>query len=81
MTLSDKTYFEQFELEIGQNIKDYIQRFDFINQNIDLGYQTQASAVYSSNIEGNSIDLNSFMNNFSIFFKKIYQIKSLKYKK
>ena len=62
MKLSDKTYFDQFQKVIGKNVKDYIQRFDFGGQNIDLGYQTQASAVFSSNIEGNSIDLNAFMN-------------------
>lgn len=62
MKLSEKTYFDQFQKVIGKNIKDYIQHFDFADQNIDLVYQTQASAVYSSNIEGNSIDLNSFMN-------------------
>ena len=62
MKLSDKPYFDHFQKEIGKNIKDYIQNFDFGGKNIDLGYQTQASAVYSSNIEGNSIDLNSFMN-------------------
>ncbi len=32
------------------------------DQNIDLEYSTIASAVYSSNIEGNTVDLNSFMN-------------------
>ena len=62
MKLSDKTYFDQFQKLIGKDIGDFIQRFDFKGRNIDLGYQTQASAVYSSNIEGNSIDLNSFMN-------------------
>jgi Fic family protein len=62
MILSDKTYFNQFQKATGENIKQYIQHFDFAGQNLDLDYQTQASAVYSSNIEGNSIDLNSFMN-------------------
>ena len=62
MKLSDKTYFDQFQKAVGKNVKDYIKRFDFGDQNIDLSYQTLASAVYSSNIEGNSIDLNSFMN-------------------
>ena len=62
MRLSEKNYFDQFQKVIGKDIKHYIQHFDFTDQNIDLGYQTQASAVYSSNIEGNSIDLNSFMN-------------------
>ena len=62
MKLLDKPYFDQFQKQIGNDVKGYIQHFDFGSQNTDLGYQTQASAVYSSNIEGNSIDLNSFMN-------------------
>lgn len=62
MKLSDQTYFEQFQRLIGKNLRNNIQAFDFDEPNVNLGYQTQASAVYSSNIEGNSIDLNSFMN-------------------
>ena len=47
---------------IGNQITQLIREFDFSEKSSDLGYKTQASAVYSSNIEGNSIDLNSFMN-------------------
>ena len=39
-----------------------IEQYDFTNKNGDFSYLTKASAVYSSNIEGNTIDLNSFMN-------------------
>ncbi len=39
-----------------------VSSYDFTEKNGGLEYKTQASAVYSSNIEGNSIDLNSFMN-------------------
>lgn len=55
-------YFPEYQELIGKQIDKLIKNFDFTDQNTDLGYQTQASAVYSSNIEGNSIDLNSFMN-------------------
>lgn len=62
MKITDKRYFKQYQLLIGSELKNLVQNFDFIEKNSDLGYQTQASAVYSSNIEGNTIDLNSFMN-------------------
>ena len=39
-----------------------IEKFDFSENKGGFDYLTKASAVYSSNIEGNSIDLNSFMN-------------------
>ncbi|RNL55131.1 Fic family protein [Pedobacter jejuensis] len=62
MVLTDKVYFEQYRALIGKDIENLVSQFDFIEQNGDLGYQTQVSAVYSSNIEGNTIDLNSYMN-------------------
>jgi len=61
MDITDKRYFDQYKLTIGDlNLR--VQHFDFQQRGHDLTYQTQASAVYSSNIEGNTIDLNSFMN-------------------
>ncbi|MBC7901763.1 MAG: Fic family protein [Saprospiraceae bacterium] len=62
MTIADRHYFDKFNFLIGGELRELVDRFDFTGQNGDLNYQTQASAVYSSNIEGNSIDLNSFMN-------------------
>lgn len=62
MKITDKKYFDQYHELTGKDLKNLISQFDFIDQNGDLGYQTQASAIYSSNIEGNTIDLNSFMN-------------------
>lgn len=62
MKIADKKYFEQYNSLIGKDLKNLVNYFDFTEQNGDLGYQTQASAVYSSNIEGNTVDLNSFMN-------------------
>ena len=62
MIITDKQYFEQYESLIGNELKSIVQNFDFSEKTSDLSYQTQASAVYSSNIEGNTIDLNSFMN-------------------
>jgi Fic family protein len=62
MEITDKRYFDQYKGLIGDDLNWLVQKFDFNQRNYDLTYQTQASAVYSSNIEGNTIDLNSFMN-------------------
>jgi len=62
MEITDKKYFSEYTDRIGHEIEFLISRFDFSDAHVDLGYSTQASAVYSSNIEGNSVDLNSFMN-------------------
>jgi len=62
MKVTDEKYLVQYNSLVGKEIENLITEFDFTEQNGDLGYQTQASAVYSSNIEGNTIDLNSFMN-------------------
>jgi Fic family protein len=62
MRIIDEKYFERYNDLIGNQIESLCESFDFVEKSIDVGYQTQASAVYSSNIEGNSIDLNSFMN-------------------
>jgi hypothetical protein len=59
--IADK-YSNQYDSLIGKQINNLILSFDFTEKTTDLGYKTQTSAVYSSNIEGNSIDLNSFMN-------------------
>jgi Fic family protein len=62
MRIIDDKYFNQYDSLIGKQIDNLTISFDFTEKTTDLGYKTQASAVYSSNIEGNSIDLNSFMN-------------------
>ena len=62
MKLTDRPCFKEYAQSIGIYIDEWIRQFDFSDQPSLLSYQTEASAVYSSNIEGNSIDLNSFMN-------------------
>lgn len=62
MRITEDKYFNQYDDLIGNQIDKLIETFDFTEKSTDLGYKTQASAVYSSNIEGNSIDLNSYMN-------------------
>lgn len=58
----DKKYFAQYLERTGNKIPKLISDFDFSDAYGTFDYLTKASAVYSSNIEGNSIDLNSYMN-------------------
>ncbi len=62
MRITNDKYLNQYQDLIGNQIGKLVELFDFAEKSTDLGYKTQASAVYSSNIEGNSIDLNSYMN-------------------
>ncbi len=62
MRITDKIYFDKYLTQIGNEIPDLIEKYDFSEKSGGFDYLTKASAVYSSNIEGNSIDLNSFMN-------------------
>jgi len=76
MKITDRSYLKEYQSIIGNDLKILVERFDFKNQNGDLGYQTKASAVYSSNIEGNSIDLNSFMN-YELSAEKFKPVKEI----
>jgi len=62
MRVTDKKYFGVYWEAIGKNIEARFNTIDFSDEQVDLGYRVKASAVFSSNIEGNSVDLNSFMN-------------------
>lgn len=62
MRVTDKKYFDTYLQTIGWEIPKLIKNFDFSEDKGKLDDLTKASAVYSSNIEGNSIDLNSYMN-------------------
>ncbi|MEA1986096.1 MAG: Fic family protein [Candidatus Marinimicrobia bacterium] len=62
MRISDKKYYEKYLTQIGNKIPGFIKNYDFSENSGGFEYLTKASAVYSSNIEGNSIDLNTFMN-------------------
>jgi Fic family protein len=62
MKISDDKYYPKYFDSLVNRIDKLIDCLDFSEKYIDLGYATQASAVYSSNIEGNKIDLNSYMN-------------------
>ena len=62
MIVTDRKYFSNYLQSIGGEIPNLIENFDFSEDNGGFEYLTKASAVYSSNIEGNRIDLNSYMN-------------------
>ena len=62
MRINEKKYLAEYLKIIGNEIPILIENFHFSEENGNFEYLTKASAVYSANIEGNSIDLNSFMN-------------------
>lgn len=62
MEVTERKYFDPYVALIGNRIPELVSDFDFTARRGDLDFLTTASAVYSSNIEGNSIDLNSYMN-------------------
>jgi len=61
MKITDDKYLDAYVQSIGNKIPTLLANFDF-SLDSSFEYLTKCSAVYSSNIEGNSIDLNSFMN-------------------
>ncbi|MEN0004096.1 MAG: Fic family protein [Bacteroidota bacterium] len=62
MRITDQKYYSDYLAYLDDNLETVFSSIDFSNEKIDLGYRIKASAVFSSNIEGNSIDLNSYMN-------------------
>ncbi len=62
MKITERKYLDTYLQSIGQKIPALIQNYDFSENKGGFDYLTKSSAVYSSNIEGNSIDLNSYMN-------------------
>ncbi len=62
MRITERKYFDTYIQRIGHEIPALIQNFDFSENTGGFDFLTKASAIYSSNIEGNSIDLNSYMN-------------------
>lgn len=62
MLPSDKTYLKEYDENLQVDLESFFDEYKSETKQLDLGYSIQASAVFSSNIEGNSIDLNSYMN-------------------
>ncbi|MBT4277697.1 Fic family protein [Candidatus Falkowbacteria bacterium] len=62
-------YFKIYKKELKVDLEKEYQKL-FKKGEIDFNYLIEASAVYSSNIEGNSMDLNSFMNSKGLKVKQ-----------
>jgi len=62
MRIIERKYLDTYEKSIGKKIPNLIKDFDFSEKRGGFEYLTKSSAIYSSNIEGNSIDLSSYMN-------------------
>ena len=62
MRITENKYLDTYKELIGNEVPKLIKDFDFSENRGGFEYLTKSSAVYSSNIEGNSIDLNSYMN-------------------
>ncbi len=62
MRITERKYLDDYRELIGSVIPNLIKDFDFSESRGGFDYLTKSSAVYSSNIEGNSVDLNSYMN-------------------
>lgn len=61
MKILTKKYFSFYK----KSLKDFQNKFDLFLEkwkDIDFEYLTQVSSVFSSNIEWNTLDINSFMN-------------------
>ena len=61
MELLNKKQFKKFSQAIDCDLEDCFAKLES-KKDIDFEYMFEASAVFSSNIEGNTMDLNSFMN-------------------
>ncbi|MCK4539685.1 Fic family protein [Candidatus Parcubacteria bacterium] len=62
MQILTEKFYKEYSEKIGNDLK---QRYNAMKQDLkfsDFEYLIEASSVYSSNIEGNPMDLNSFMN-------------------
>lgn len=62
MKITERKYLDVYKKSIGNEILKLTKAFDFSENPGGFEYLTKSSAIYSSNIEGNSIDLNSYMN-------------------
>lgn len=62
MRLDEKPSYAEYEQGLAHDIEERVQAFAGQQNGFDLGYRIQVSAVFSSNIEGNPLDLNSYMN-------------------
>lgn len=62
MRITDKKYLSKFVDAINVDIEKLLELNTSRQQDINLDFRVKTSAVYSANIEGNSVDINSYMN-------------------
>lgn len=62
MEILTDEYLTGYRKKYGKKLNSYFKEFDKGSDSNNFDYYLESSAVYSSNIEGNTIDLNSFMN-------------------
>lgn len=62
MRITDQKYLELFSKSIDCDIMELLEENDARQKDIQLDFRVKTSAVYSANIEGNSVDLNSYLN-------------------
>ncbi len=60
MNLLDSTYYNDYTASLTVDLEQAVKVF--CETKFDFGFRMQASSVWSSNIEGNSLSLNSYMN-------------------
>lgn len=62
LRLHEKPCYDTYEQRVNQGMIDRVLAFAGQEQEVDVGYRIQVSAVFSSNIEGNTLDVNTYMN-------------------
>ena len=62
MKITDKKYFSEYQQLVGKDVPKLLAGYDFSEVKSRFEYLTKTSCLYSSKIEGNRLDLNSFMN-------------------
>lgn len=78
MQLLSGKYFKKYSIAADKLLKSGIDRIKKAAEQNNFNYLLNASAVFSSNIEGNTIDLNSFLNlKNDLKFTKPKEIKEI----
>ncbi len=80
MRITENKYLRIYKDNFGGHIKNWFEEYEFSDDKISLDYNTKTSAVHSSNIEGNSLDISSFMNSLTAAknFKKDKEVQEIK---
>ena len=68
-------YFQKYKKTLKIKLAENYKKLPPKLKKFDFNYLIEASAVYSSNIEGNPMDLNSFMNSKMLKTKQILSTK------